>query len=70
MDLVRSVPQHAVADPTDRGAHMDLGIRGKVAFVTGGSKGMGRHAAQLLAAEGCKVIIAARTKSDIDDAVQ
>jgi 3-oxoacyl-[acyl-carrier protein] reductase len=48
---------------------MDLGIAGKVAFVTGGSKGMGRDAAQMLAAEGCKVAIVARTKSDIDDAV-
>jgi 3-oxoacyl-[acyl-carrier protein] reductase len=49
---------------------MDLGISGKVAFVTGGSKGMGRDAAHLLAAEGCKVVVAARTKVDIDEAVQ
>ena len=34
---------------------MDLGIAGKVAFVTGGSRGMGRLAAEMLAAEGCKV---------------
>jgi 3-oxoacyl-[acyl-carrier protein] reductase len=49
---------------------MDYGIAGKVAFVTGGSKGMGREAAQMLAAEGCKVAIVARTKADIDDAVR
>jgi 3-oxoacyl-[acyl-carrier protein] reductase len=49
---------------------MDLGIAGKVAFVTGGSRGMGRIAAQMLAAEGCKVAIVARTKADIDEAVE
>jgi 3-oxoacyl-[acyl-carrier protein] reductase len=48
---------------------VDLGISGKVAFVTGGSKGMGRDAAHMLAAEGCKVAVVARTRSDIDDAV-
>ena len=48
---------------------MDLGIAGKVVFFTGGSKGMGRDAAHMLAAEGCKVAIVARTKTDIDDAV-
>jgi 3-oxoacyl-[acyl-carrier protein] reductase len=48
---------------------MDLGISGKVAFVTGGSKGMGRDVAHMLAAEGCRVAVAARTKADVDDAV-
>lgn len=48
---------------------MDLGIAGKTAFVTGGSKGMGREAALMLAAEGCRVAIVARTQSDIDTAV-
>jgi 3-oxoacyl-[acyl-carrier protein] reductase len=48
---------------------MDLGITGKVVFCTGGSKGMGRDVAHLLAAEGCKVAIVARTKTDIDEAV-
>lgn len=49
---------------------MDLGIAGKVVFFTGGSKGMGRDAAHMLAAEGCKVAIVARTKTDIDEAVE
>lgn len=49
---------------------MDLGIAGKVAFVTGGSKGMGRDAAHMLAAEGAQVAIVARTKTDIDEAVE
>jgi 3-oxoacyl-[acyl-carrier protein] reductase len=48
---------------------VDLGIAGKVAFVAGGSRGIGREVATMLAAEGCRVAIVARTKRDIDDAV-
>ena len=48
---------------------MDLGIAGKVALVTGGSQGIGLGCAQRLAAEGCKVVIAARTQANIDLAV-
>jgi len=39
---------------------MDLGIRGKVAMVAAGSKGIGRAAALALAAEGCAVSISGR----------
>jgi 3-oxoacyl-[acyl-carrier protein] reductase len=39
---------------------MDLGIRGKVAMVAAGSKGLGRAAAMALAAEGCAVSICGR----------
>jgi 3-oxoacyl-[acyl-carrier protein] reductase len=49
---------------------VDLGIAGKVVFLTGGSKGMGREAAQMLAAEGCKVAIVARSKPAIDETVE
>ncbi|MDY0012581.1 MAG: SDR family oxidoreductase [Rhodocyclaceae bacterium] len=49
---------------------MDLGIKGKTVFCTGGSKGMGRHVAGLLAAEGCRVAVVARTKADVDKAVE
>jgi 3-oxoacyl-[acyl-carrier protein] reductase len=49
---------------------MDLGIAGKTVFFTGGSKGMGRVAAGMLAAEGCKVAIVSRTKADVDKAVE
>lgn len=39
---------------------MDLGLTGKTALVTGGSRGLGRHAALALAREGCNVAICAR----------
>jgi 3-oxoacyl-[acyl-carrier protein] reductase len=39
---------------------MDLGLRGRVAIVGGASKGIGRATAEMLAAEGARVVIAAR----------
>jgi NAD(P)-dependent dehydrogenase (short-subunit alcohol dehydrogenase family) len=39
---------------------MDLNLNGKRALVTGGSKGIGRACAEVLAAEGCTVLLAAR----------
>ena len=41
---------------------MDLGLRGKRAIVTGGSRGIGRECALALAREGVHVCIAARTQ--------
>ena len=40
---------------------MDLKLGGKTALVTGGSKGIGRAAAEILAGEGCNVIIVSRS---------
>lgn len=39
---------------------MDLGIRNKVALVTGGTRGIGRASALELASEGCHIIITGR----------
>jgi 3-oxoacyl-[acyl-carrier protein] reductase len=41
---------------------MDLGLAGAKAIVTGGSKGIGRATAELLAQELCDVVIIARTQ--------
>ena len=49
---------------------MDLGIRGKAALVTAASKGMGKATALGLAAEGCRVVMCARTAADIKAAAE
>ena len=45
---------------------MDLGIKGKVALVTGGSRGLGRQSALALAAEGVNVAICARGQGTLN----
>jgi len=45
---------------------MDLNLKGKIAVVTGGSKGIGEAIAKGLAQEGCKVVIAARGQQALD----
>jgi 3-oxoacyl-[acyl-carrier protein] reductase len=48
---------------------MDLGLKGLNALVTGGSKGIGRRAADIFADEGANVAICARNKGEVDAAV-
>jgi 3-oxoacyl-[acyl-carrier protein] reductase len=45
---------------------MDLGIRGKAAIVTGGSRGIGRETAGKLLAAGARVLICARTADTLE----
>lgn len=48
---------------------MDLGLHGKRAIVTGASRGIGRHTAEILADEGCAVGICARGAAGVKEAV-
>ena len=49
---------------------MELGLKNKVALVTGASKGIGRAIAIALAREGCCVVVSARNREDLKEVVE
>jgi 3-oxoacyl-[acyl-carrier protein] reductase len=48
---------------------MDFGLSGKVALVSGGSKGIGRAISEELGQEGCRVVVTARGEEAVDETV-
>src|SRR3546814_7095249 len=45
---------------------MELGLNGRTVLITGASQGVGRETARMLAAEGCELILVARSKRDLE----
>jgi 3-oxoacyl-[acyl-carrier protein] reductase len=46
---------------------VDLDLEGKVALITGSSRGIGRAIAEMLAAEGCSIMLTGRDQSALDE---
>jgi 3-oxoacyl-[acyl-carrier protein] reductase len=54
--------------PLRKEIHMDLGLKGKVALITGSSKGIGLETALYLVKEGAQVTICARNEQRLNEA--
>ena len=61
----------AEADPNLSDAHTEMpSLRGRKAIISGGTTGIGRAIAILLASEGAKVFVCGRTPEHLDDALE
>jgi len=49
---------------------VELGLKGKIVLITGGSKGIGLACAQAFAAEGARVAIVSRSQANLDGAAR
>jgi 3-oxoacyl-[acyl-carrier protein] reductase len=49
---------------------MELGLKGRVAAISGGSKGIGKAIARGLAREGVNVVLIARGRESLDQALE
>src|SRR5277367_2214725 len=68
--VINALVVKSVHDQPERNAiRMDLGLVGAAVCVQGGSKGMGRAAAECFAAEGARVAVMARGREALDDTV-
>ena len=49
---------------------MELGLKDKVAMITGASRGIGKSCALTLAEEGCHLAVCARNRETLDESAE